>query len=240
MGAGGNVASLKVKFNGLILNIRSQSLIDYAVDTCIGSNGADMFNKVNDAFFNFNKGMFNPNHKSYYHNDDLKIFSMAHSIAPSGYFESIIEGKDTHIELDRRKAYTKSTMDVLEVPCFSEFDIWKKYDYSKNDFNKMNALTLYLVKSKRRNLFFNRTYNLIYGKFLKKYDDMVEIIYYKVPSNTYKVNYKKLINELWALKLDEDEEKDKMKKKMIACINIGLLEKQTNTAKKISCVFKNG
>ena len=164
MGAGGNVSSLKVTFNKLILNIRSQTLIDCAVDTIIGSSGADMFNKVNEAFFNFNKGMFNPNHKSYYHNDYLKIFSMAHSIAPSGYFESIIEGKDTHIELDRRKAYTKSTMDVFEVPVFSEF---LKYDYSKNDFNKMNALTLYLVKSKRRNLFFNRTYNLIYGKFLK-------------------------------------------------------------------------
>ena len=51
MGAGGNVASLKVKFNGLILNIRSQTLIDCAVDTCIRSNGADMFNKVNEAFF---------------------------------------------------------------------------------------------------------------------------------------------------------------------------------------------
>ena len=191
MGAGGNVSSLKVKFNGLILNIRSQTLIDCAVDTCIDSNSADMFNKVNEAFFNFNKGMFNPNHKSYYHNDDLKIFSMAHSIAPSGYFEGIIEGKDTHIELDRRKAYTKSTMDVFEVPVFSEFDIWKKYDYSKNDFNKMNALTLYLVKSKVRNIFFNRTYNLIYGKFLKKYADDVEVIYYKIPSNTYKVNDKK-------------------------------------------------
>ena len=35
MGAGGNVSSLKVKFNGLILNIRSQTLIDCAVDTCI-------------------------------------------------------------------------------------------------------------------------------------------------------------------------------------------------------------
>ena len=236
MGAGGNVASLKVKFNGLILNIRSQSLIDCAVDTCIDSRNADMFNKVNEAFFNFNKGMFNPNHKSYYHNDDLKIFSMAHSIAPSGYFESIIEGKNTHIELDRRKAYTKSTMDIFTVPVFSEFDIWLKYDYSKNDFNKMNALTLYLVKSKVRHLFFNRTYNLIYGKFLKTYAENVEIIYYKIPSNTYKVNYKKLINELWELKLDEDEEKDKLKKKMIACINIGLLEKQTTTAKK-SVVF---
>ena len=236
MGAGGNVSLLKVKFNKLILNIRSQTLIDCAVDTCIESNSADMFNKVNEAFFNFNKGMFNPNHKSYYHQDDLNIFSMAHSIAPSGYFESIIEGKNTHIELDRRKAYTKSTIDIVEVPVFSEFDIWKKYDYSKNDFNKMNALTLYLVKSKVRNLFFNRTYNLIYGKFLKKYYDDVEVIYYKIPSNTYKVNYKKLVDELWKLKLDEDEEKDKLKKKMIACINIGLLEKQTNKAKK-SIVF---
>ena len=237
MGAGGNVSSLKVKFNNLILNIRSQSLINCVMDTCIDSNSADMFNIVNEAFFNFNKGMFNPNHKSYYHNDDLKIFSIAHSIAPSGYFESIIEGKNTHIELDRRKAYTKSTIDIVEVPCFSEFDIWKKYDYSKNDFNKMNALTLYLVKSKVRNLFFNRTYNLIYGKFLKKYyDDDVEVIYYKIPSNTYTVNYKKLVDELWKLKLDEDEEKNKLKKKMIACINIGLLEKQTNTAKK-SIVF---
>ena len=208
MGAGGNVASLKVKFNGLILNIRSQTLIDCAVDTCIDSRDADMFNKVNEAFFNFNKGMFNPNHKSYYHSDDLKIFSMAHSIAPSGYFESIIEGNNTHIELDRRKAYTKSTMDVFEVPVFSEFDIWRKYDYSKNDFNKMNALTLYLAKSKVRNLLFNMTYSLIYGKFLKKYADDVEVIYYKIPSNTYKVNYKKLIDELWEFKLDEDEEKD--------------------------------
>ena len=134
------------------------------------------------------QGMFNPNHKSYYHNDDLKIFSMAHSIAPSGYFESIIEGKNTHIELDRRKAYTKSTMDVFEVPVFSEFDIWKKYDYSKNDFNKMNALTLYLVKSKGRNLFFNRTYNLIYGKFLK---NMLKML--KSSITKYHLTHTKLI-----------------------------------------------
>ena len=72
----------------------------------------------------------------------------------------------------------------------------------------MNAWTLYLVKSKVWNLFLNRTYNLIYGKFLKKYDD-VEVIYYKNPSN--KVNYKKIVDDLWKLKLDEDDEKDKQK-----------------------------
>ena len=51
-----------------------------------------------------------------------------------------------------------------------------------------------------RNLFFNRTYNLIYGKFLKKYADDVEVIYYKIPSNTYKVNYKK--NSWWTLEIE--------------------------------------
>ena len=55
----------------------------------------------------------------------------------------------------------------------------------------MLYLTVYIVKSKVRNIFFNRTYNLIYGKFLKKNADDVEVIYYKIPSNTYKVNYKK-------------------------------------------------
>ena len=93
-----------------------------------------------------------------------------------------------------------------------------------------------MLKAKGEICFFNRTYNLIYGKCLKKYADMVEIIYYKMQSNTYKVNYKKPINELWGLKLDEDEEKDKLKK-MIACINIGSLEKQTNTAKRGPVVF---
>ena len=113
------------------------------------SNGADMFNKVNEAFFNFNKGMFNPNHKSYYHNDDLKICSMAHSIAPSGYFESIIEGKDTHIELDRKKGLYKIYNGCFCSACFFGIGYleWSMI-ISKNDFNKMNDLTLYLVKSK--------------------------------------------------------------------------------------------
>ena len=154
-------------------------MIDCAVDTCIGSSDADMFNKVNEAFFNFNKGMFNPNHKSYYHNDDLKIFSMAHSIAPSGYFESIIEGKNTHIELDRRKAYTKSTMDIFTVPVFSEFDIWRKYDYSKNDFNKMNALTLqYILLNAKLEIYFSiRLITWYMVSFWKTYADDVEVIY---------------------------------------------------------------
>ena len=89
MRAGSNISSVKLKFNHLTLNIRSQSLINCAVDTCIASSDADTFNSVNEAMFNFNKGMFNPNHKSSYHKDDMNICSMARTIAPNGYVESI-------------------------------------------------------------------------------------------------------------------------------------------------------
>lgn len=59
---------------------------------------------------------------------------------------------------------------------------------------------------------------------MKEYAGVVGIIYFTVPSNTYKVQYKKLIDDLYSLKPDEDEEKGK-KNKLISSINIGLLEK---------------
>lgn len=88
------------------------------------------FNSVNELMFNFSKGMFNPTHKSYYHKDDMNIFSMAHTIAP---------------------------IDTVRIPVFSEFDSWKKYDYQICDFSKINSFTLYFVKSKVRNILLNRT-----------------------------------------------------------------------------------
>ena len=236
MNAGGNISSIKLKFSKTILNIRSQDLINCAVERSEYTDDASVFNRVNEGMFKFNKALFNPNHKSYYHNDDKKIFDIAHSIASSGYLDTLGLMKDKGVELDMNKAYTKGTMNITKIPIFCEFDIWKKYDYEKNDFNKMNELTLYLVKSKVKNMFFNRTYNLIYGMYLKEYKKYVEIIYYKIPSKYAKVDYKKLILDLWNMKFDDDEVKDKKIKKMLFNTNIGLLEKQSNTVKK-SVIF---
>ena len=237
MGAGGAISSIKLKFNKLVLNIRSQNLLKDVIDNHISVNQTEIFNKVNEAMFKFNQGLFNPNHKSFYHDDDIKIFAKAYSMASSGYMNNIGSMKGRHVEVDMRKAYTKSAMEITKIPVFSKFDIWKKYNYAIHDFKKMSSLTLYYVKSKGANMFFNKTYNLIYGKFLKYYADVVEIIYYKSPSNIRTVNYKKLIDELWSLKFDDDEVKDKDIKKMIGNINFGLLEKQSNTVKK-SIVFR--
>ena len=213
MGAGGAISSIKLKFNKLVLNIRSQNMLKDVVDNHIPVNQTEIFNKVNEAMFKFNQGLFNPNHKSFYHDDDIKIFAKAYSMASSGYMNNIGSMKGRHVEIDRRKAYAKSAMEITKIPVFSKFDIWKKYDYATNDFNKTSSLTLYYVKSKGVNMFFNKTYNLIYGKFLKYYADVVEIIYYKSPSNIRTVNYKNLIDELWSLKFEDDEVKDKDIKK---------------------------
>ena len=44
----------------------------------------------------------------------------------------------------------------------------------------------------------------------------------------YEVNYHDIINQLWKLKISDTEHEDKKLKKLIANVNIGLLEKGTN------------
>ena len=87
-------------------------------------------------------------------------------------------------------------------------------------------------------MFSNRSYNLIYGKYLKKYFKHVDILYFKTPSKYAKVDYRKLVDELNDMRFDDDEVKNKKSKKIIFNINIGLLEKQSNTVRK-SLVFNN-
>ena len=77
MNAGGNISSIKLKFNKTLLNIRSQDLINCAVERSEYTDDADVFNKVNEGMFHFNKMLFNPHHKSHYHKDDKKIFDTA-------------------------------------------------------------------------------------------------------------------------------------------------------------------
>lgn len=101
---------------------------------------------------------------------------MVFRIIPNEYFESIIKGKETHIKLDRKNIYTKSTMDIFEVPIFRIFDIQIKYNYNENNFKNIYYIFL---KIKEKKICFNRIYNLIYGNFLKIYVENIEIIYYK-------------------------------------------------------------
>ena len=118
--------------------------------------------------FHFNKALINPLHKSYYNEIDMQIFKECRTIAPTGFLnryyyqynrqtdknDKKVILPDECVEIDIRKAYTHALTEIVKIPVFTQFDVWKHYNYKEHDFNKMHELTLYLVKSKTHNIFF--------------------------------------------------------------------------------------
>ena len=81
--------------------------------------------------------------------------------------------------------------------------------------------------------FFNKTYNLCYGKFIGEFHTNCEIIAYKSPSCIKKVNYKQLAKALFKTSISDDAGMDTYCKKLVANVNFGLLEKMTKYISEI-------
>jgi hypothetical protein len=73
---------------------------------------------------------------------------------------------------------------------------------------------------------------LVYGQFLKEFVNDVKILYYKDPSFIRKVKYSDIVDNLYSTKISDNDKEDKYLKKIIANVNIGLLEKGVNKAEK--------
>ena len=192
------------------------------------------YNNMSRAMYDFNQELFNPLHKSYYNETDMEVFRQCHTVSPTGRLHY---NREHSIEIDRSKAYTWAYNQIVEVPVFNQFDVWKAYDYNKHDFNEFGDLTIYLVRAEGEALmFFYKPYLLIYGMFLKHLRGKCQILYYKRPSHIYKVNYKKITDKLWETAISNIPSEDTKIKKLIANVNIGLLDKGNNKAQK-SLVF---
>ena len=68
--------------------------------------------------------------------------------------------------------------------------------------------------------------------FLKEFVKDCEILYFKQPYKVFKVDYRKIIRELWQTDISDSYPEDVKIKKLIANVIFGLLEKMTNTASK--------
>ena len=222
--------------------IETQSLNEDKIDEDISVNTEEKHNKVSAEMFKFHKQLFNENFKSYYNETDVKILDECRTIVPNGRFY----GKDTFDDIrkcsiDRRKAYSYQAKMISKVPVFKEFDVWQHYDYSKCDVHRNGNYSLYLVKVCQANVFFNKKFNLVYGKHLKeliKRGVSLKIIAYKKPSFIHKVKFNKALEELYQSKISDDETENNKVHKTIANIAFGLWEKSYNK-KTVSRIFDN-
>ena len=211
--------------------VSTQDLSKDTIERDISTNMEDKYNRIVEAMFNFNKKLFSSSHMSQYDDVDIVILDECRTVVPLGYLEKNIDVNEL-VEIDRTKAFTWAFNQITSIPIFNAFDSWKVWDGTL-DINKLSSLTLYKVEVVKGNMFFNKKFNIIYGKFLRKMDlSNIKIIYYKIPSYIHKVNYKSIVDELWETQLGDDEEDDKQIKKKIANINFGMLEKSNNTAQR--------
>ena len=235
-----------IKKKSIKYRVKTQNLITSSIDGTIEVRTEQIYNNMSKAMYEFNKALFNPLHKSYYNEIDMQIFKECRTISPVGEinkFYKVFNQRtnkydtygfmpDTTTEIDVRKAYTHAFNQIKEIPVFNQFDIWKKFNYKTHDYSKFHELTLFLVKPKKKALFFNKTHCLVYGMFLKHYADKCDILYYKEPSRVYNVNYRKIANDLWNTNISDHPPEDAKAKKLIANVNFGLLEKCTNKSCK--------
>ena len=239
----GRISDLRIKFRykklnkSVVYNVSTQDLSKDTLERDIDADTEEKYNRIAEAMFNFNKKLFSSSHMSQYDDVDIEILDECRTVVPLGYLDKNIDVNEL-VEIDRTKAFTWAFNQITSIPIFNAFDSWKAWDGTL-DINKLSSLTLYKVEVLKGNMFFNKKFNIIYGKFLRKMDlSNIKIIYYKIPSYIHKVNYKSIVDELWETPLGTDEEDDKQIKKKIANINFGMLEKSNNTAQR-SVIFNS-
>ena len=239
----GRISDLRIKFRykhlkkSVVYNVSTQDLSKDTLERDIATDTEEKYNRIAEAMFNFNKKLFSSSHMSQYDDVDIEILDECRTVVPLGYLEKNVEFKNL-VEIDRTKAFTWAFNQINKIPIFNAFDSWKAWDGTL-DINKLSSLTLYKVEVSKGNMFFNKKFNIIYGRFLRKMDlSNIKIIYYKIPSYIHKVNYKSIVDELWETQLGDDEDDDKQIKKKIANINFGMLEKSNNTAQR-SVIFNS-
>ena len=210
----GRLTAIKVSLNGILYMIQTQQLIKSAIDGVVAVDDEETYNMMNQAMMAFNHRIFLNGHKSYYTDFDLDILDEYRTRPLVGNLSA--QGKDKMAEIDVTKAYTSALGSITEIPIFNEFDAFVPYDGSK-----IQPLNLYVVKSKGHAL---ESHGLLYGKYLEGQ----EILAYKTPSFVKKVDYQEAIDELFKMSISQDADKDTHIKKLVANVNIGLLEKCFN------------
>ena len=155
--------------------IKSQQMLDRAIDGMMEVDDAGVFNRLQDAKTEFHYQLFRSEHKRYYSAQDIDILDECRTAANVGWLQSLVGvslskkhrppviQRSSLAEIDISKACTGAFMKIKATPVFNEFDTWQAYKTEE----PINNMSLYIVEANSFGLFFNKKYNLCYGYFLK-------------------------------------------------------------------------
>ena len=221
------LTSIFVNLKHILVIIRLQTIFNDRIhgDTCVSSE--TVYNNMHKANNQFYSSIFNPDHKSFYSNQDIAMLNENRTIAPFGRLGEPCDEK--LVEIDIGKAYSAAFGCITEIPIFTEFDIWKSYVVD----TVINDLSFYMVYTEKPSLFFNKRYCLVYGFILKQIINCdIKILYYKEPSFIKPVKYDKILKTLFETNISEDDIENTYLRKLIAVVNFGMLERGVNKNQK--------
>ena len=90
--------------------------------------------------FKFHEKLFQENHKSFYSDLVVEILDESRTKVPLGSFKHLHNDVEP-CSIDGRKAFSKAGSEIVKVPVFKEFDVWKPYG-DKTDINRFGNYTL--------------------------------------------------------------------------------------------------
>ena len=136
----GIITDLWLKMNKVKYTIKTQNLIKSSIDGCIAVDDEEVYNIMNLAMYNFNKSLFNPFHKSYYPELDIKILNESRTVVPNGLLFKFKDIPKAITEIDITRAFTNPFTNIYKIMEFRQFDKWQLFDETV-DYDKLNDYT---------------------------------------------------------------------------------------------------
>ena len=133
----GKLSWVSLTVNNCTFIVKSQQMIDWAIDGMMEVHDAGVFNRLQDAKTEFNYQLFRSEHRSYYNAQDIEILDECRTAANVGWLHRLVGTcannkkrpptipRKSLAEIDISKAYTGAFIRIKSIPVFNEFDTWQ-------------------------------------------------------------------------------------------------------------------
>lgn len=228
----GGISSIKLILENVSFIIIMQKMVQYSIKDNVYMDNIEDYDKCSLLLDTMKESVFTKENLSYYSKIDIMILDEYRTTAPLGKINEILDLD--YVEIDLNKAYTYQFSLIDTIPVFSVFDEFEIYkDELIEDYN------MYIIETHESNILFFKKNMLLYGSIIKKISNLsFKILHVKKPSTLRKVNFGKLVTNLWESELTNNDKLNKSLKKLICNVVIGSMSKSISKISK-SYLFNN-